>query len=77
MLVRQPAAEKEPAESEEDGAGDQDGAEPDGHPPGRARREPARVRGVHEGHTTAPSPISRKTSGRVSRPLSSTVFLTP
>ena len=43
----------------------------------RARREPARIRVVHAGQTTARSPVSRKTSGRVGRPHLQVVFLTP
>ena len=41
------------------------------------RREPTRIRGVHAGHLRHAPPSSRKTSGRVSRPLSRVVFLTP
>ena len=43
---------------------------------GAPRRERARIRGVHASQPTAPSPLSRKTSGRVGRPQHPVAFNT-
>ena len=77
MLVGQCAVDDESAEREEDGGEDEQRSEPEGEALRRARREPARIRGVHAGQPTARSPVSRKTSGRVGRPQLQVVFLTP
>ena len=76
MLVGQGAADDEASQREQDADDDQGRPEPAAARCARGR-EPARIRGVHAGQPTAPSPLSRKTSGRVGRPHLPVAFNTP